>query len=106
MHNGDSDEADSAKSIGGKMPRKLDLAIGGVKKPHHFFLGTVALREGSGTNELQLHCSIPYEDKDPCPCRVGIGNASDDIHNIAMAKDELSDDDRQAGEKRRRLNAE
>ncbi|KAG6507332.1 hypothetical protein ZIOFF_032674 [Zingiber officinale] len=48
--------------------------------------------------QLRLHCSIPCGRKDPCPCYVGIGNASDDIHDIAMAEDELSDDDMQAGE--------
>ncbi|KAG6506988.1 hypothetical protein ZIOFF_032322 [Zingiber officinale] len=50
------------------------------------------------TSLLRLHCSIPCGRKDPCPCCAGIGNASDDIHDIAMAEDELSDDDMQAGE--------
>ncbi|KAG6490635.1 hypothetical protein ZIOFF_051944 [Zingiber officinale] len=48
--------------------------------------------------QLRLHCSIPCGRKDPCPCCARIGNASDDIHDIAMAEDELSDDDMQAGE--------
>ncbi|KAG6527628.1 hypothetical protein ZIOFF_009753 [Zingiber officinale] len=50
------------------------------------------------TSLLRLHCFIPCGRKDPCPYCAGIGNASDDIHNIAMAEDELSDDDMQAGE--------
>ncbi|XP_042449127.1 homeobox-leucine zipper protein HOX21-like [Zingiber officinale] len=58
------------------------------------------------TSQPRLHFSIPCRRKDPCPYCAGIGNASDDIHNIAKAEDEFSDDGMQSGEKRRRLNTE
>ncbi|XP_042374495.1 uncharacterized protein LOC121968041 [Zingiber officinale] len=45
----------------------------------------------------------PHWGKDPCPCRARIGNATNDIHDVLMAEDELSDelsdDGMQAGEK-------
>ncbi|KAG6536564.1 hypothetical protein ZIOFF_001622 [Zingiber officinale] len=101
---------DGVKSTSGKASRKSALATDGVKKRHCFFPSAegeirkyqtnmeLLFRKLSFQRLLRLHCSIPCGRKDPCPCYAGIGNASDDIHDIAMAEDELSDDDMQAGE--------
>ncbi|KAG6499857.1 hypothetical protein ZIOFF_039656 [Zingiber officinale] len=110
------------KSTDGKAPRKSALTTGSMKKPHCFCPDTtyrcynsIQPMKLNIDNSLHQHASMPqlarsHREKIHVLVKARIGNASNDIHNIAMPEDELSNDlfndGMQAEEKRRRLNME